>query len=88
MLRNRKSREPYNDNLGMIRALAYNFYGEIDYVEKTMEIIAKFLRYTNQEPDGFLGVDFDKIPVLEKILSVNVQVYSVYFDNGRQVLGE
>ena len=88
LLRDRNSRNLFNDNLCMIRALAYELFGQIEYVERTMEVFSKFLRYTNQEPDGFPGVAFDQIPILEKILSVNVQVYSVYFDNHRQLLGE
>ena len=74
-------KRPYQDNLCMFRALAYELYGSNEIQQNTMELMQMFLSATRRDDETFPGIHEDDIPVLEALVDRNIQLYSIFFRN-------
>ena len=81
-------KKPYQDNLCMFRALAYDLYGSVHLQQKTMELMQMFLSATRRDDETFPGIHEDDIPVLEALVDRNIQVYSIFFDEESEMFAE
>ena len=81
-------KKPYQDNLCMFRALAYELHGSNELQQNTMELMQMFLSATRRDDETFPGIHEDDIPVLEALVDRNIQVYSIFFDEQSQMLAE
>ena len=81
-------KKPYQDNLCMFRALAYNLYGSDELQIKTMELMQMFLSATRRDDETFPGIHEDDIPVLEEITDRNIQVYTIFFEEQSEMFAE
>ena len=84
----RNTREPYNDNLCLFRALALHLHGNEKLEEETSKIFNLFL---NNGEDGdvsnFQGVHLNGIPKVEDLLQLNIFLYDIDFVDG-ELIGE
>ena len=81
-------KKPYEDNLCMFRALAYDLYGSDELQNKTMEMMQMFLSATKRDDETFPGIHEDDIPVLEEITDRNIQVYTIFFEEQSEMFAE
>ena len=81
-------KRPYQDNLCMFRALAYELHGSNELQQNTMELMQMFLSATRRDDESFPGIHEDDIPVLEALVDRNIQVYSIFFDEQSEMLAE
>ena len=72
--------KPYQDNLCMFRALAYDLYGSDELQQNTLKLMQSSLSATRRGDETFPGIHEDHIPVLEEITDRNIQFYSVFFE--------
>ena len=82
------TRQPYNNNMCLFRALAFHFHGN-QRLEK--EISKTFNSFVNKM-DGlsssqFKGVHMNDIPVVEDLLTLNFLLYDIDFVDGN-IIGE
>ena len=72
----RNTREPYNDNLCLFRALSLHLHGNQKLEEETSKIFKRFL---NNSEEGlvstFQGVYLNNIPKVEDLLQLNIFPY-------------
>ncbi len=97
LLRNPETREPYNDNLCMIRGVAMHKLGpdsdgrvtkSTALNSRTKDLFKEYMAsFPDKDPSRFRGVRHADIPVLERIASVDIYVYGVDYVNG-QIVGE
>ena len=84
----RNTRQPYNDNLCLFRALALHLHGNEKLEEETSKIFNLFL---NNGEDGdvsnFQGVHLNGIPKVEDLLQLNIFLYDIDFVDG-ELIGE
>ena len=73
-------KRPYEDNLCMFRALAYELHGSKELQQNTMELMQMFLSATRRDDETFPGIHENDIPVLEALVDRNIQIYSIFFD--------
>ena len=82
----RNTRQPYKDNLCLLRALALHLHGNERLEEETSKLFNLFLvNSTNPDPSKFQGVCMDDIPSLEHIVSVNIFIYDIDLIDGAMV---
>ena len=74
----RITRQPYNDNLCLFRALALHLHGNEKLEEETSKIFNLFLNNCGEgDPSKFQGVHMTDIPKVEEMLHL-----SIFFDIG------
>ena len=80
--------KPYQDNLCMFRALAYELHGSNDLQQNTISLMQTFLSATRRDGETFPGIHEDDIPVLEALVDRNIQVHSIFFDEQSDMFAE
>ena len=84
----RNTRQPYNDNLCLFRALALHLHGNEKLEEETSK---NFKIFPNNSEDGdvskFQGVHLNDIPKIEDLLQLNIFLYDIDFVDG-ELIGE
>ena len=84
----RNTRQPYNDNLCLFRALALNLHGKEKLEEETSKIFNLFLNNCEEgDPSKFQGVHMTDIPKVEEMLHLNIFLYDTDFVDG-ELIGE
>ena len=84
----RNTRQPYNDNLCLFRALALHLHGNEKLEEETSKIFNVFLNNSEQrDPSKFQGVHMTDIPKVEDLLQLNIFLYDIDFVDG-ELIGE
>ena len=84
----RNTRQPYNDNLCLFRALALHLHGNERLEEETSKLFNLFLvNSTNPNPSKFQGVCMDDIPSVEDIVGINIFIYDIDLIDGA-IVGE
>ena len=68
---------PYHDNLGLFRAIAYDLRSSQNLSSNTLRLFSSFLLESGREPVNFPGVTPDEISTVEKIVSTNINLYSL-----------
>ena len=82
----RNTRQIYNDNLCLFRALALHLHGNEKLEEETSKVFNLFL--TNSEErdvSKFQGVHLNDIPKVEDLLQLNFVLYDIDFVDGEQI---
>ena len=84
----RNTRQPYNDNLCLFRALAVNLHGNEKLEEETSEIFNLFLNNSDEgDVSKFQGVQLNDFPKVEELLQLNTFLYEIDFVDG-ELIGE
>ena len=84
----RNTRQPYDDNLCLFRALALHLHGNEKLEEETSKIFKLFLNNCGEaDPSKFQGVHRTDIPKVEEMLQLNIFLYDIDFVDG-QLIGE
>ena len=85
----RNTRQPYNDNLCLFRALALHLHGNDEKLEE--ETSKNFNLFLNNSEEGevanFQGVHLNDIPKDEDLLQLNIFLYEIDFADG-ELTGE
>ena len=84
----RKTLQPYNDNLCLIRALALHLHGNKNLEEETSKIFNLFLNNSEEgDVSKFQGVHLNDISKVEDLLQLNIFLYDIDFVDG-ELIGE
>ena len=83
-----KTRQPYNDNLCLFRALALHMHGNQRLEEETSQNFNSFIiEMDGLSPNQFKGVHMNDIPIVEDLLALNILLYDVDIVDGN-IIGE
>ena len=84
----RNTRQPYNDNLCLLRAVALHLFGNERLEEETSKIFNLFLNNSEEgDVSKFQGVHLNDIPKVEDLLQLNIFLYDIDFVDG-ELIGE
>ena len=82
------TRQPYNDNLCLFRALAFQLHGNQRLEEETSKLFNLFInKMDGLSADHFQGVHMNDIPFVEDLLTLNIVLYDVDIVDGN-IIGE
>ena len=82
------TRQPYNENLCLFRALALHLIGNETLEEETSKIFNLFLNKSEEgDVSKFQGVHMNDIPKIEDLLQFNIFLYDIDFMDG-ELIGE
>ena len=84
----RNTRQPYNDNLCLFRAVALHLFGYERLEEDTSKLFNLFLNNSEEgDISKFQGVHLNDIPKVEDLLQSNIFLYDINFVDG-ELIGE
>ena len=84
----RNTKQPYNDNLCLFRAVALHLFANERLEEETSKIFNLFLNNCGEgDPSNFQGVHMTDTPKVEETLQFNVFLYDIDFVEG-ELVGE
>ena len=78
---------PYNDNLCLFRAISIHLFGSVDVEPHAMQLFDKFVSSTDCDPENFMGVPLDQIPIIENLVEKNIFIYDFTIEDG-EIVGE
>ena len=82
------TRQPYNDNLCLFRALALHLHGTQRLEEETSKLFNLFInKMDGLSPNQFQGVHMNDIPTVEDLPALNILLYDIDFVDGN-IVGE
>ena len=82
------TRQPYNDNLCLFRALALHLHGTQRLEQETSQIFNSFInKLDGLSPNQFKGVHMNDIPIVEDLLTLNILLYDINIVDGN-IIGE
>ena len=82
------TRQPYNDNLCLFRALALHLHGNQRLEEETSKIFNLFINEMDGlGADQFQGIHMNDIPIVEDLLTLNILMYDIDVVDGN-LIGE
>ena len=82
----RNTRQPYNDNLCLIRALALHLHGNEKLEEETTKNFNLFLNNSEEgDVSKFQDVHLIDIPKVEDLLQLNIFLYDIDFVDGERI---
>ena len=82
------TRQPYNDNLCLFRAIALQLHGSQRLEEETSKLFNLFInKMDGLSADQFQGVHTNDIPTVEDVLTLNIVLYDINFVDGN-IIGE
>ena len=82
------TRQPYNDNLCLFRALAFHLHGNQRLEEETSQIFNSFVnKKDGLSPNQFKRVHMNDIPIVEDLLTLNTLLYDIDIVDGN-IIGE
>ena len=82
------TRQPYNDNLCLFRALALHLHGTQRLEEDTSKLFNLFInKMDGLSPNQFQGVHMNDIPTVEDLLTLNILLYDIDIVDGN-IVGE
>ena len=77
------TREPYNDNMCLFRALALHLHGNQRLEEETSNLFNLFLdKMDGQDPNRFQEVHTNDIPTVKGLLTLNIVLYDIDIVDG------
>ena len=80
------TRQPYNDNLCLLRALAFHLHGTQRLEEETSKFFNLFIiKMDGLCADQFQGVHMNDIPIVEVLLTLNILLYDIEIVDGNIV---
>ena len=82
------TRQPYNDNWCLFRALALHMHGNQRLEEETSKIFNSFInKMDGLSPNQFKGVHMNDIPIVEDLLTLNILLHDIDIVDGN-IIGE
>ena len=82
------TRQPYNDNLSLFRALVLHMHGNQRLEEETSKLFNLFIiKMDGLGPNQFQGVHMNVIPFVEDLLTLNIVLYDIDIVDGN-IIGE
>ena len=82
------TRQPYNNNLCLFRALALHMHGNQQLEEETSKLFNLFInKMDGLSTDQFQGVHMNDIPIVEDLLTLNIIPYGIDIVDGN-IVGE
>ena len=82
------TRQPYNDNLCLLRALALHLHGTQRLEGETSKLFKFFIKKLDGlSADQFQGVHMNDIPIIEDLLTLNILLYDIDIVDGN-IVGE
>ena len=82
------TRQPYNDNLCLFRALALHLHANEKLEDETSKTFNLFINSSEErDPSKFQGVHMTDIPKVEEMLQLNIFLYDIDFVDG-ELIGE
>ena len=82
------TRQPYNDNLCLFRALALHLHSIQRLEEKTSKLLNLIInKMDGLSPNQFQGVHLNDIPIVENLLTLNILLYYINIVDGK-IVGE
>ena len=82
------TRQPYNDNLCLFRALALQLHFTQRLEEETSQLFSFFInKMDGLSADQFQGVHINDIPTVEDLLTLNILLYDIDIADGN-IVGE
>ena len=80
------TRQPYNDNLFLFRALALHLHGTQQLEEETSKLFNLFInKMDGLSPNHFKGVHMNDIPIVEDLLTLNILLYDIDIVDGNNI---
>ena len=77
---------PYSDNLCLFRAISIHLFGSVGVEPHVVQLFDNFVSATNCEPENFMGVSLDQIPIIENLVEKNIFIYDFAFEDGEIVV--
>ena len=82
----RNTKQPYNDNLCLFRALALHLHGDEKLEEETSKTLNFFPKHSEEgDVSKFQNVHLNDLPKAEDLLQLNVFLYDVNFVDGEPI---
>ena len=82
------TRQPYNDNLRLFRALALHVYGNQGLEGETSKLFKLFIKKMDGlSADQFHGVQMNDLPIVEDLLTLKILLYDIDIVDGN-IVGE
>ena len=82
----KNTRQPYNDNLCLFRAVALHLFGNERLEEETSKIFNLSLNNCGEgDPSKFQGVHMTDIPKVEDLMQLNNFLYDIHFVDGEPI---
>ena len=79
----KSTRQPYNDNLCLFRALALHLHGTQRLEEKTSTLFKLFInKMGGLSADQLQGVHMNDVPIVEDLLILNIVLYDIDIVDG------
>ena len=80
----RNTRQPYNDNLCLFRALALHLHSNEKLEKETSKTFNLFVNNCGKgDPSKFQGIHMTDIPKVEDLLQLNIFLYEIDFVDGK-----
>ena len=80
------TRQPYNDNLFLFRALALHLHGTQRLEAEIWKLFKLFInKMDGLSPNQFQGVHMNDIPTVEDLLTLNILLYDIDIVDGNNV---
>ena len=77
LVSDQNTKQPYNDNLCLFRALAVHLHGITNLETSTSKIFKDFLEKLGCDPKQFRGVSMDNQPIFEDVVEKNIFIYDI-----------
>ena len=82
LVSDQNTKQPYNDNLCLFRALAVHLHGTNSLGTSTSKIFNDFLEKSGCDPKQFCGVSMDNRPIVEDVVGKSIFIYDIDIENG------
>ena len=82
LISDQDTKQPYNDNLCLFRALAVHLHGTTGLETSVSKIFNDFLGKSGCDPKQFRGVSMDNLPVVEDVVEKNIFIYDINIEDG------
>ena len=71
------TKQPYNKNLSLFRAIAVHLLGTTSHGASNAKIFFVFLEKLVSDPKHFPGVSMDNLPIIEDVVEKNIFIYDI-----------
>ena len=82
LVSDRNTKQPYNDNLCLFRALAVHLHGTTSFETSTSKTFNDFLEKLGCDRKQFRGVLMDNLLIVEDVLEKNIFIYDIDIEEG------
>ena len=80
-LSTKSSHKPYNDNLYLLRAVAFHLTGRHNLEEQTANLFQRYMEHCEVDVNDFKGVTLETINAIEDLTELNITIYEIEVEN-------